>query len=587
MNINEFPQQVNQVISIAETILQGQILGIYLYGSATMNGLRPDSDIDILIITKQELSNSIRADLTKQLLKISGSVGCIEKRPLEVTIINQSDIVPLQFPPKCQYMYGEWLRGEMEAGEYPQACNDPDIMILLWQARKNSITLKGAESKELIPAIPFHEIKKAIRFSLPGLISSFKGDERNVLLTLSRMWFTLVTEEITTKDVAAKWVILKLPERFPPLLTTAKEAYLGNLSDEWETVEKEAMALVEYMKKQIEECTSPDKLNELKYEYDMYNAKFGQTEDLYSTFANKNVELEGTPTITQQKPKSKLITDTAFDSNLQNLNLKKYGKQGIPLKYSHDNFMKDLKKQLDSLPENERNAVMADLNIKFQQEGSKFELVDIPNLSAKAKTDAHKNVLDILNKYAKQNEIQLPDPIMNSELQKFIKDVPEFTFMIGKPQNGVHSYSLDSHTLQNLQKALKYADEANLAQESKEILKMSILLHDMGKQFKGSGVSDTGHSVLSKKYAEKILERFDYPQSTKDKILNLIENHHWFKEYCLGNTSKLDIATLCRRPQVVCGDDTESQSAGRTAAGQQSRIRTGTHGDRTTAGIIV
>ena len=120
MNINEFPQQVNQVISIAETILQGQILGIYLYGSATMNGLRPDSDIDILIITKQELSNSIRADLTKQLLKISGSVGCIEKRPLEVTIINQSDIVPLQFPPKCQYMYGEWLRGEMEAGEYPQ-----------------------------------------------------------------------------------------------------------------------------------------------------------------------------------------------------------------------------------------------------------------------------------------------------------------------------------------------------------------------------------------------------------------------------------------------------------------------------------
>lgn len=61
-------------------------------------------------------------------------------------------------------MYGEWLRGEMEAGEYPQACNDPDIMILLWQARKNSITLKGAESKELIPAIPFHEIKKQFGF---------------------------------------------------------------------------------------------------------------------------------------------------------------------------------------------------------------------------------------------------------------------------------------------------------------------------------------------------------------------------------------------------------------------------------------
>lgn len=45
----------------------------------------------------------------------------------------------------------------------------------------------------------------------------------------------------------------KIAGEISPLLTTAKEAYLGNLSDERETVEKEAMALVEYMKKQIEE----------------------------------------------------------------------------------------------------------------------------------------------------------------------------------------------------------------------------------------------------------------------------------------------------------------------------------------------
>lgn len=45
----------------------------------------------------------------------------------------------------------------------------------------------------------------------------------------------------------------KIAGEISPLLTTAKEAYFGNLSDEWETVEKEAMALVEYMKKQIEE----------------------------------------------------------------------------------------------------------------------------------------------------------------------------------------------------------------------------------------------------------------------------------------------------------------------------------------------
>ena len=100
-NRNEIPQQVKQVVSIAETLLQGQILGMYLYGSATMNKLRPDSDIDILIITRQELNLSTKKELTKQLLEISGFVGCAEKRPLEITVIHQKDIIPWQFPPKC------------------------------------------------------------------------------------------------------------------------------------------------------------------------------------------------------------------------------------------------------------------------------------------------------------------------------------------------------------------------------------------------------------------------------------------------------------------------------------------------------
>ena len=173
-NRNEIPQQVKQVVSIAETLLQGQILGMYLYGSATMNKLRPDSDIDILIITRQELNLSTKKELTKQLLEISGFVGCDEKRPLEITVIHQKDIIPWQVPPKCEYMYGEWLRKEMEAGMIPQACFDPDIAILLWQARKSSMTLKGADCKQLILPIPFREIQKAIQFSLPVLISNVK-----------------------------------------------------------------------------------------------------------------------------------------------------------------------------------------------------------------------------------------------------------------------------------------------------------------------------------------------------------------------------------------------------------------------------
>ena len=151
------PKQISQTVSIVETLLGNQILGIYLYGSAVSDGLQPNSDIDILIITNDEMSDSLRIKLTEQIKNISGVIGDRQKRPLEITVINQKDIVPWQFPPKCEYMYGEWLRTEIEAGKIPQPCYDADIAILLWQARANSMVLRGKIAKELIPFIPNSE----------------------------------------------------------------------------------------------------------------------------------------------------------------------------------------------------------------------------------------------------------------------------------------------------------------------------------------------------------------------------------------------------------------------------------------------
>ncbi len=256
-NKKDLPKQVMQVISIADDLFGKQIFGIYLYGSSTLGGLRPDSDIDILIIANQKMADEVRESLTKQLLDISGFVGCAEKRPLEVTVVLTSDLHPLKFPPRCEYMYGEWLREEIEAGKRPQSCNDPDIAILLWQAKKYCVTIKGEEAEKIIPDIPFCEIRKAIKDLLPSLIASFKGDERNVLLTLSRMWFTLETGEIGTKDVAAEWALLKLPRALSPLLKTAKEAYLMGANDKWDDKENESFMLVGFMKHQLEALLKP------------------------------------------------------------------------------------------------------------------------------------------------------------------------------------------------------------------------------------------------------------------------------------------------------------------------------------------
>lgn len=105
--------------------------------------------------------------------------------------------------------------------------------------------------EEIIPPIPFSEIRRAIRETLPNLLASSKGDERNVLLTFSRMWYTVATRELTSKDVAALWAESRVPEPFATLLAKARNAYLGNVVDDLTNVEPEVSQLCGILQDQI------------------------------------------------------------------------------------------------------------------------------------------------------------------------------------------------------------------------------------------------------------------------------------------------------------------------------------------------
>jgi hypothetical protein len=74
--------------------------------------------------------------------------------------------------------------------------------------------------------------------ALPSLLDNLIGDERNVLLTLARMWRT-ATGEFVTKDAAAEWAISRLPEQIAEVLICARDAYLGRTKDAWKTHQTE------------------------------------------------------------------------------------------------------------------------------------------------------------------------------------------------------------------------------------------------------------------------------------------------------------------------------------------------------------
>ncbi|YCI06956.1 aminoglycoside adenylyltransferase family protein (plasmid) [Ensifer sp. D2-11] len=251
-------QQIDQALAATETIrgiLRDALLAVYLHGSAVSGGLRPQSDVDLLAIIDRPMADEQRRDLLAALLRISGrhprAVGT--PRCVELMVFLRADIAAPNFPVRAEFIYGEWLREAFESEELPVPVSDPENTLVLAQARQEAVPLFGPDAKELLPPIPPEQIRRATRDALPSLGDSLRGDERNVLLTLARMWRTSATGDFVTKDAAATWAANQMPDQEADMLIYAREAYLGKVRDDWENRRTASERTAAFLRQRVSE----------------------------------------------------------------------------------------------------------------------------------------------------------------------------------------------------------------------------------------------------------------------------------------------------------------------------------------------
>lgn len=152
-------------------------------------------------------------------------------------------------------MYGEWLRGEIEAGNVKlwEEKEMSDLAILLSQLLSSHKVLFGASPKELFDEVPKKDILKAMKDSSDERFEALSGDTRNVLLMQDRIWVYLELGEIDSKPEAADWALHKLPKEHQESLQKANYICLGEREDLWEGDLNEAIEYAKFMKKKIEE----------------------------------------------------------------------------------------------------------------------------------------------------------------------------------------------------------------------------------------------------------------------------------------------------------------------------------------------
>lgn len=251
--------QISTAIRVIGDVLGEAVCAACLYGSAVSGGLRPDSDLDILVVSGRSLTREERAAIVRGLLPISGRHRAGGPRPLEVSIVARPAVAPWRYPPSIELQYGEWMRAEFERGELPVWPKpDADVTVLIKLARDAGVPLLGLPLADVLEPPPQADLVRAMRDAVPVLMPGIEesDDIRNGLLTLARIWVTVSTGEIRSKDEAANWALARLPEEHRAVLAHARAAYRGEAPEDWRTLSPRLRPHVDYVVARISELAS-------------------------------------------------------------------------------------------------------------------------------------------------------------------------------------------------------------------------------------------------------------------------------------------------------------------------------------------
>jgi streptomycin 3"-adenylyltransferase len=149
-------------------------------------------------------------------------------------VVQRDALRPWRYPPRCEYLYGEWLRDEVESGLQLSPFLSPDLAVVLSVAAEHGRTLVGPPIGSVLDPGPPADVVRGALAGVTELLADLPQDTANVLLTLARMRVTVETGRVVPKDDAVDRLLPRAPDRVRQPLQRARAVYLGLQPDRWD-----------------------------------------------------------------------------------------------------------------------------------------------------------------------------------------------------------------------------------------------------------------------------------------------------------------------------------------------------------------
>ena len=220
--IPELNAVLSELVKSAQAVLGDRFVGAYLQGSFAVGDFDEHSDVDFLIVIKEEVSD---AQLTA-LQNLHGRIYALDApwaQHLDGSYIPQTTL-RRDDPTKAALWY-------LDNGSRILVKSDHDnTLVVRWMVRERGITLIGPEPKRLIEPVTADDLRNEVRATMRDWAERLRADPGQMnnrwyqpfaVLSYCRMLHTLQTGTIESKPAGAKWAKGALDSKWRGLIDRA------------------------------------------------------------------------------------------------------------------------------------------------------------------------------------------------------------------------------------------------------------------------------------------------------------------------------------------------------------------------------
>ena len=241
-------------VTQSQNILEDNLVGIYLHGSAAMGCFHAEkSDIDLLVLVKQDIPNQIKRRYMDMVVELNASAP---KKGIELSIVREDVCKPFVYPTPFVLHFSnthlDWY--QTNPADYIDKMNgtDKDLAAHFTIIYHRGKCLCGKEIQDVFEKVRPEYYFDSIWCDVEEAEEEIIKNPMYIILNLCRVLAYGKDELILSKQEGGKWGLNNVTETYHPLILQALHEYAGNepIKPDREYARKYAA----YMINQIRNC---------------------------------------------------------------------------------------------------------------------------------------------------------------------------------------------------------------------------------------------------------------------------------------------------------------------------------------------